>query len=85
MKKALMLAHGIFSSAETWDSLVATISREKDLTNLFVATFEYATPKFNLNPGRAIPDYDDIALKLWTFLHALGRTSFDLHSAGRYR
>jgi pimeloyl-ACP methyl ester carboxylesterase len=68
MQKALMLVHGIFSSAKTWESLIATISADEDLTNLFVATFEYATPKFNLNPARAIPDYDDIALKLWTFL-----------------
>jgi pimeloyl-ACP methyl ester carboxylesterase len=68
MQKALMLVHGIFSSARTWDSLMATISTDKDLANLFVATFEYATPKFNLNPAHAIPDYDDIALKLWTFL-----------------
>jgi tetratricopeptide (TPR) repeat protein/pimeloyl-ACP methyl ester carboxylesterase len=68
MQKALVLVHGIFSSAKTWDSLTATIDTDKDLTNLSVATFEYATPKFNLNPARAIPDYDDIALKLWTFL-----------------
>jgi tetratricopeptide (TPR) repeat protein/pimeloyl-ACP methyl ester carboxylesterase len=68
MQKALMLVHGIFSSAKTWESLIATISTDEDLTDLFVATFEYATPKFNLNPARAIPDYDDIALKLWTFL-----------------
>ena len=65
-----MLVHGIFSSAKTWDSLMATISRDKDLADLFVTTFEYATPKFNLNPAHAIPDYDDIALKLWTFLQA---------------
>jgi hypothetical protein len=49
MQKALMLVHGIFSSAKTWESLMVTISADKDLTNLFVATFEYATPKFNLN------------------------------------
>jgi pimeloyl-ACP methyl ester carboxylesterase len=33
-----------------------------------VVTFDYYTPRFRFSPARVIPDHDDIALKLWTFL-----------------
>jgi Alpha/beta hydrolase family len=70
MARGLVLIHGIFSSAKTWKSLTAAISHDKELAALSVATFQDSSPKINLNPARAIPDYDDIALKLWTFLQS---------------
>lgn len=68
MSRALVLVHGIFSSGKTWNSLKLRIAADDHLASLFVATFDYYTPRFRFNPARVIPDHDDIALKLWTFL-----------------
>src|ERR1700735_477136 len=68
MPKALVLVHGLFSSGKTWDSLKTRIAADEQLANLFVITFEYSSPRFRFKPTRVIPDYEDIALKLWTFL-----------------
>ena len=70
MSRALVLVHGIFSSGKTWDSLKKSIAADEQLTSLLVTSFEYSSPHFRLSPTRVIPDYDDIALKLWTFLQS---------------
>ena len=70
MSRALVLVHGIFSSGKTWDSLKKSIASDEQLTSLLVTTFEYSSPRFRFTPTRVIPDYDDIALKLWTLLQS---------------
>jgi tetratricopeptide (TPR) repeat protein/pimeloyl-ACP methyl ester carboxylesterase len=70
MSRALVLVHGIFSSGKTWDSLKVSIAADEKFASLFVTTFEYSSPRFRFIPTRVIPDYDDIALKLWTFLQS---------------
>lgn len=70
MSKALVLVHGIFSSGNTWDSLKQGIAADEQLAGLFVVSFDYDSPRFRFSPTRVIPNLDDIALKLWTFIQS---------------
>ncbi|MFC3965435.1 alpha/beta fold hydrolase [Nocardia jiangsuensis] len=66
---ALVLVHGLFSSGKTWKDLSDRIAEDDDLAERFhVFLMEYASPKFQLNPTRAIPDYNVIARSLRAFL-----------------
>ena len=67
-RTALVLVHGLFSSPDTWARFDELIASDADLANLTVLHFRYASPKFNFNPMRQIPDLDVIADSLRTYL-----------------
>ena len=68
MTRAIVLVRGIFSSSKTWESLMSRMTGDEDLADLSLVPFDYYSPRFRISPTRAIPDYDDVALKLWTSL-----------------
>lgn len=71
----LVLVHGFWSSAKTWDPLIKMIGEDKELAGLHVRTFEYPSPKvprLAFLPSR-IPDYDDIGQSLASELAAHAR------------
>jgi pimeloyl-ACP methyl ester carboxylesterase len=65
---AVVFVHGLFSSARAWDPFTDLIGRDPDLDTLSTFHFEYASPPFNWNPVRQIPDFDTLADSLRTFL-----------------
>ncbi len=86
MSRGLVLIHGIFSSGRTWASLERLIMADSELSDLVVSTFSYYTPRLRLSPLKTIPDHDDVARKLWTYLEPLFETYTSLtlvsHSQG---
>jgi tetratricopeptide (TPR) repeat protein/pimeloyl-ACP methyl ester carboxylesterase len=86
VSKVAVLVHGLFSSGKTWDSLKFSISKDTELQDLEVVTFEYSTPRIRISPMRVIPDQEDVALKLWTFTQDVMRTADEValiaHSQG---
>lgn len=67
-RTAAVLVHGLFSSADTWKSFKELASTDPELAGFSLITFEYPSPKYNLNPLRRIPDFDTLAQSLQTFL-----------------
>ncbi|MFI9503828.1 alpha/beta fold hydrolase [Nocardia sp. NPDC052566] len=66
---AVVLVHGLFSSAQTWGDIVARIGEDPELrTRCNVFTMEYDSPKARLSPLREIPDYDTVADFMRTYL-----------------
>lgn len=84
----LVFIHGFWSSAATWGRLVARLREDESLAGLRVHLFEYESPKLPLLPSwrTRIPDYDDIAQSLPSFLEANTRNGAPLiivtHSQG---
>jgi pimeloyl-ACP methyl ester carboxylesterase len=84
----LVFIHGFWSSAATWDRLVARLREDESLAGLRVHLFEYESPKLPPLPSwrTRIPDYDDIAQSLPSFLEANMRNGAPLiivtHSQG---
>jgi pimeloyl-ACP methyl ester carboxylesterase len=84
----LVFIHGFWSSAATWDRLVARLHEDESLAGLRVHLFEYESPKLPFLPWwRArIPGYDDIAQSLPSFLEANAQNGAPLiivtHSQG---
>lgn len=78
--------HGILSSATTWSAFLDLLGDDDDLPALSLHAFQYATPPVSLNPLRRIPDLDDIAGSLDTYLtHDLAghqRLALVAHSQG---
>jgi pimeloyl-ACP methyl ester carboxylesterase len=64
----VVLVHGFLSSARTWDAFAGLLTHDVELTSVRSETFEYASPLVSLNPARRIPDLDDIADNLATYL-----------------
>ncbi|QIS12358.1 alpha/beta fold hydrolase [Nocardia arthritidis] len=68
-RAAVVLVHGLFSSARTWADIISWIAKDAELTSDFdVFAMQYESPKVRFNPLRAIPDYDVIADYLRTYL-----------------
>lgn len=65
----IVLIHGLFSSARTWDRLLRHAQTDPTLQHANFRTFEYESPRFRplLSPSR-IPDYNDIEGSLRSFL-----------------
>ena len=84
----LVFIHGFWSSAATWNRLVARLREDESLAGLRVHLFEYESPKLPPLPSwrTRIPDYDDIAQSLPAFLEANTRNGAPLiivtHSQG---
>ena len=64
----LVFVHGLFSSPETWDPLVTLLKSDEKLQFVSPLLFAYASPKIRIRPDRRIPDFDDLADRLKTFL-----------------
>ncbi len=81
----LVFIHGFWSSPATWDRLIRRIEADEDLDGLRVHPFGYESPKLPRPMGTTrIPDYDDIAQSLPTFLQhrCQGDTAIVTHSQG---
>jgi|GEM_PF-2339676 len=65
----VVFVHGLFSSGRVWTSFTQLINNDPQLT-AFVDTrlFEYRSPMFKIRLDRRIPDFDDIAKRLDTYL-----------------
>ncbi|WP_443673248.1 effector-associated domain 2-containing protein [Micromonospora vinacea] len=82
----VVFVHGFLSSAATWSPMLRLIETDAALGFLDPHTFEYPSPPVSLNPLRRIPDINDIADSLRTYLSHLrdGHSGFVLvtHSQG---
>jgi anti-sigma regulatory factor (Ser/Thr protein kinase) len=68
---AVISVHGLFSSAQTWSDFQGLVESDADLGDFSFINFEYPTPKIKLNPLQRIPNFDDIARRLATFLQTM--------------
>ncbi|GID27765.1 esterase/lipase family protein [Paractinoplanes brasiliensis] len=64
----VVFIHGILSSADTWSPFLSLIERDADLSFVAPSTFSYPSPPLSLSPLRRIPDINDIADSLRTYL-----------------
>jgi pimeloyl-ACP methyl ester carboxylesterase len=64
----VVLVHGFLSSARTWDNIERLLAADPTLTDVHTRAFRYASPLASLNPTRRIPDLDDLADGLSTFV-----------------
>ncbi|MGW3894502.1 alpha/beta fold hydrolase [Micromonospora profundi] len=72
----VVFVHGFLSSAATWTPFLRLIETDVDLDFVDPYTFEYPSPPVSLHPLRRIPDINDIADSLRTYLtHDLGDRS----------
>ncbi|SRR6266498_958099 len=67
-KFAVVLVHGLFSSASTWRHFDQLIATDPALEGLEVLHFEYSSPKIRWSPLKRIPDYNVIADNFRTYL-----------------
>ncbi|MFJ5607978.1 esterase/lipase family protein [Streptomyces sp. NPDC093221] len=65
---AIIFVHGLFSGEETWSPLRKLIGSNSDFADVVVDTYNYPSPKFKINPLHRIPNINDIAEGLRTFL-----------------
>ncbi|MEU1983080.1 alpha/beta fold hydrolase [Nocardia sp. NPDC019395] len=62
---AVVLVHGLFSSAATWADISARIAEDTVLGSAYDIHYQkYDSPKIRLNPLRSIPDFDVLAADL---------------------
>jgi pimeloyl-ACP methyl ester carboxylesterase len=64
----VVFVHGFLSSANVWSAFLDLLGDDDDLPPLSSHAFQYATPAVSLNPLRRIPDLNDVADSLDTFL-----------------
>ncbi|WP_328506440.1 alpha/beta fold hydrolase [Streptomyces sp. NBC_00391] len=64
----VVFVHGLFSSPKTWDTIAGLLARDESMLFVSAQRFHYASPKFRLRPDRRIPDFNDIADQLKSFL-----------------
>ncbi|WP_241668331.1 lipase family alpha/beta hydrolase [Pedococcus bigeumensis] len=69
----MVLVHGLFSSASTWDHLVGLFEEDPLVADIDIRTFEYPSPYLQFNRLRAIPNIDVLADSLATYLENLKR------------
>jgi pimeloyl-ACP methyl ester carboxylesterase len=67
-RDGVVLVHGFLSSAAVWSRFVRLIGEDDDLAGLAVHTFQYASPKVSIHPLRRIPNLNNIADSLRSFL-----------------
>lgn len=65
---AVVFVHGLFSSKETWGEFDRLMDSDPALVGFDRVYFEYSSPKVRWNPLRRIPNYNDLADSLRTFL-----------------
>jgi hypothetical protein len=69
---AVVFIHGLFSGPTTWGPLQHLLERDRDIQRNEVKVdlkfFPYDSPKFKLNPLRRIPNLNDIAESLKSYL-----------------
>lgn len=82
----LVLIHGFWSKASTWDKLAGRMQVDSELQGLRVHRFGYESPKLSVPfSWTRIPDYDDIAQSLASYLYrdaVRGETAIVTHSQG---
>jgi hypothetical protein len=85
-RTGLVFVHGFHSSAQTWAAFAQLVESDTDLGEFVVRPFEYASPLAVLNPLKRIPDFDDVADNLATFLrhdlNGFDRVALVSHSQG---
>jgi pimeloyl-ACP methyl ester carboxylesterase len=64
----VVFVHGFLSAPATWDRFVDLLSGDPELAGFQWRTFGYASPRFSLDPRRRIPDLDEVADSLRTYL-----------------
>jgi len=64
----VVFIHGLFSSRKVWSKFDQLIAGDRDLTQLEVLHFDYASPIVRFNPLRRIPNLNDVADSLDTFI-----------------
>ncbi|MEU0477265.1 esterase/lipase family protein [Streptomyces olivaceus] len=71
-KVAVVFIHGLFSGPKTWGALKHLLECDRDLVRQEISVdlkvFSYDSPKFSLNPLRRIPNLNDIAESLKSYL-----------------
>ena len=63
-----VLVHGFLSSGHAWDDVERLLADDAELKSVHTRAFEYASSLVALNPTRRIPDFDDLADSLATFI-----------------
>lgn len=65
----VVFVHGLLSDGSVWNRFLDLIAADEDLASFVtVSVFEYSTPVVQLWPTRRIPEVDDIADRLGTYL-----------------
>ena len=65
----VILVHGLFSEPETWSSMVKLLHEDEQLSDrCHIHQFAYSSPKYSVNPSKRVPDINDIARSLDTFV-----------------
>ncbi|MDX3866433.1 tetratricopeptide repeat protein [Streptomyces europaeiscabiei] len=64
----VVFVHGFLSSPAVWKNFEKLIDSDSDLSFVTTLPFEYASPKLRINPLLRIPDVNDIAGSLQSYL-----------------
>ncbi|WP_329336720.1 alpha/beta fold hydrolase [Streptomyces sp. NBC_00663] len=71
-KVAVVFLHGLFSGPKTWENLQRLLESDRDIhrseVQIDFKRFPYDSPKFKINPLRRIPNLNDIADSLKSYL-----------------
>lgn len=67
-RAGVVFVHGFLSSAAVWEPFLALLRQDDDLAGLSWHTFQYASPVVSPHPLRRIPNVNDLADRLSTFL-----------------
>lgn len=66
----VVFVHGLFSSRNTWSTMAALVTADRDLAeSLDIRYFEYPSPRMRLRPDRRIPDLAVVGRQLGTYLN----------------
>lgn len=65
----IVFVPGLFSSPEIWNGLVSLLQEDSSLSGVDFLRFKYTTQKVELRPWRKIPDFDDLADQLRTYIN----------------
>ena len=84
---AVVLVHGLFSSAKVWTPLLSLLCSDKSIDSHFDwIPYQYSSPHLECNPLRRVPDFDTLAAGLTTYvderLPNYKRLIFITHSQG---
>lgn len=65
----IVFVHGLFSSSKVWNRLVSLLEQDPSLSSVDFLRFEYSSKKVELRPWRKIPDFDELADQLRTYIN----------------
>ncbi|SKN29039.1 Predicted ATPase [Mycobacteroides abscessus subsp. bolletii] len=68
MRPQIVFIHGLFSSSQVWAKFKNELRSDCSLADFDDLYFEYASPKARLSLKRKIPEFNDLADRLRTFL-----------------